>query len=118
MAFLKTSDSIIINATLTDKGRKLLARGKFKVAKFSLGDDEINYGLYNSDSASTTDEYRPALLNTLSLEAYGDRMKNIQYGLNSYDAGVLYLTDTEIARMEPDIHAYIMYLPELGLNEN
>jgi len=117
MAFLKTTDSIVINAILTEKGRKLLARGKLKVSKFSLGDDEIDYSLFNALSASTSDSYRPALLNTYSLEAYGDRLKNIQYGLNSYDSGVLYLTDTEIAAMEPDIHAHIEYLPELVLNE-
>jgi hypothetical protein len=117
MAFLKTSDSIIINATLTEKGRKLLARGKFKVSKFSFGDDEIDYSLFNAVSASTTDAYRPALLNTYSLEAYGDRLKNIQYGLNSYDSGILYLKDVEIEAMAPDIHAYIEFLPELVLNE-
>ena len=116
MAYLKTSDSIIIKATLTDKGRKLLSRGKFKIAKFAFGDDEVDYSLY--DPASAGDEsYRPALLNTLALEAYGSKLKNIQYGLNSYDAGILYLKDSEIEEMMPDLHGHVEWLPVLVTNE-
>lgn len=48
MAYLKTSDSIVIHATLTDKGKKLLSRGNFKIAKFAFGDDEIDYSLLTS----------------------------------------------------------------------
>lgn len=117
MAFLKTSDSIIIRATLTEKGRKLMSRGKFKIAKFSLGDDEIDYSLYSASEADVSDKYLPGLLNTFSFEAYGDRLKNIQYGLNSYDAGVLYLPDEEIERMAPDIHAAVYWLPVLAKND-
>ena len=36
MAFLKTSDSIIIKATLTDEGRKLLGRGEFKISNLPV----------------------------------------------------------------------------------
>ena len=48
MAYTSTSDSIIIKATLTDKGRQLLSRGKFKIAKFALGDDELDYKLLDT----------------------------------------------------------------------
>ena len=115
MAYLKTSDTIIINATLTDKGRKLLSRGKFKIAKFTLGDDEIDYTLYDSTKRYDS-EYQPSLLNAYSLEAYSDRLKNIQYGLNSYDAGMLYLTTEEIEEIEPHMHAHLEYLPVLRQN--
>ena len=47
MAFLKSADTILIKATLTEKGKKLLSRGQFKIAKFALGDDEVDYALYN-----------------------------------------------------------------------
>ena len=49
MAFLDNSGDIILDAVLTDSGRLRLARGdgSFKVVKFALGDDEINYNLYN-----------------------------------------------------------------------
>ena len=66
MAFIKTSDSILIRATLTEKGKKLLARGKFKIAKFALGDDEIDYKLYRSDLVDD-EGYVPALKNAKML---------------------------------------------------
>ena len=61
MAFINTSDSILIRATLTDEGKKLLARGEFKVSKFALGDDEIDYQLFDIDGTLTSDGYLPAL---------------------------------------------------------
>ena len=47
MAFLDNSGDIILDAVLTDLGRKRMSQGNFRVAKFALGDDEINYKLYN-----------------------------------------------------------------------
>lgn len=46
MGFLDHStNNIIVDAVLTDVGRKLLARndGSFSIVKFSFGDDEIDY---------------------------------------------------------------------------
>lgn len=46
MGFLdNTTNNIIVDAVLTDVGRQLLARnnGSFQIAKFSLGDAEIDY---------------------------------------------------------------------------
>ena len=46
MAFLDHStNNIIIDAVLTDTGRKMLAdnQGRFKIAFFSLADDEVDY---------------------------------------------------------------------------
>jgi len=48
MGYLDNStNNIILDAVLTDFGRQALARndGSFRVAKFALGDDEINYGI-------------------------------------------------------------------------
>jgi hypothetical protein len=48
MGFLDHStNNIIIDAVLTDTGRRLLAdnQGKFRIAFFSLGDDEIDYSI-------------------------------------------------------------------------
>ena len=115
MAFTKTSDSIIINATLTEKGKKLLSRGRFKIAKFALGDDEIDYRMFNADYKDD-DGYKPALLKTELFEAYKDVNKNIQFGLNSYDSGILYLTNEQIAEIDPVIHAFIQYIPALRTN--
>ena len=48
MAFLDNSGDIIIDAVLTDTGRFRLAKGdgSFKIEKFALSDDEIDYGLF------------------------------------------------------------------------
>lgn len=96
MAFKDTSGTIRIDAVLTDIGRKRLARGSFKVTKFALGDDEIDYTLYNASEADD-DGYEPVLSGSKFFEAYGDRMKNIQYGLVSYDMSSGRLLSTQMA---------------------
>lgn len=117
MAFLKTSDSIIIKATLTDEGRKLLSRGEFKISKFAFGDDELDYKLFDQFGISTDTDYIPALHSCKLLEAYGDKNKNIQFGLNSYDSGINFLTHKETTDLLPgSLHAYILYLPFLKQN--
>lgn len=72
MAFLDNSGDIILDAVLTDAGRKRLARadGTFKIAKFALGDDEIDYGLYDKNNASGSAYYDLSLLQTPILEAF------------------------------------------------
>ena len=50
MGFLDNSGDIILDVVLTDHGRKELSKGdgSFKISKFALGDDEIDYALYNT----------------------------------------------------------------------
>ena len=45
MAFLDNSGDIILDAVLTDAGRKRLAEGNgsFRITKYAFGDDEIDY---------------------------------------------------------------------------
>ncbi len=62
MAFLNNSGDIILDAVLTVHGRKSLANGTFRVAKFALGDDEINYGLYDKTNASGSAYYDLSIL--------------------------------------------------------
>ena len=81
MAFLDNSGDIILDAVLTDTGRKRLARGdgSFNVAKFALGDDEINYELYDKNHASGSAYYDINILQTPVLEAFTNNtstMKN------------------------------------------
>jgi hypothetical protein len=49
MAFLENVGPKIVDAVLTDEGRRKLALGdgSFRPSRFILGDDEINYGLYS-----------------------------------------------------------------------
>ena len=72
MAFLDNSGDIILDAVLTDTGRKLLARGdgSFEVTKFAFGDDEINYELYNPTHASGSAYYDLDILQSPVLEAF------------------------------------------------
>ena len=57
MGFLDNSGDIILDAVLTDLGRERLARGdgSFKISKFALADDEINYGSYNKNQFLESD---------------------------------------------------------------
>lgn len=78
MAFLDNSGDIILDAVLTDTGRMRLARGdgSFRIAKFALGDDEIDYSLYqnanHTDGAHTSGSayYDLQILQTPVLEAF------------------------------------------------
>lgn len=80
MGFLDNSGDIILDAVLTDTGRKRLARGdgSFKVAKFALADDEINYGLYNKSHASGSAYYDLEILQTPVLEAFTNNMSSMK----------------------------------------
>ncbi len=72
MAFLDNSGDIILDAVLTDTGRLRLAQGdgSFKISKFALGDDEINYELYNKNHPSGSAYYDAEILQTPVLEAF------------------------------------------------
>jgi hypothetical protein len=81
MAFLDNSGDIILDAVLTDTGRYRLAKGDgtFKIAKFALGDDEINYGLFQGTHASGSAYYDLQILRSPVLEAFtnnGSSMKS------------------------------------------
>jgi len=79
MAFLDNSGDIILDAVLTDEGRKRLAKGNgsFNISRFALGDDEIDYSLYNSNHPSGSAYYDLEILQTPILEA----MTSAQVGL-------------------------------------
>ena len=49
MGFLD-STSVTVDAILTKRGRELLAKGEgeFKITRFSLSDDEVDYGMWES----------------------------------------------------------------------
>ena len=101
MAFLDNSGDIILDAVLTDTGRFRLAKGdgSFKISKFALGDDEIDYTTYNSSHASGSAYYDLEILQTPVLEAFTNNTSLMKSKL---------LT---IARNN------ILYMPVLLLNE-
>jgi hypothetical protein len=102
MAFLDNSGDIILDAVLTDTGRLRLAQGdgSFKVTRFALGDDEINYGLYNKNHASGSAYYDLEVLQTPVLEAFTNNAANLKSKLMS------------ISRTN------ILFMPALKLNKN
>ena len=102
MAFLDNSGDIILDAVLTDTGRLRLAQGdgSFKISKFALGDDEINYGLYNKTHASGSAYYDLEVLQTPVLEAFTNNTSNLKTKLMS------------ISRTN------VMYMPILRRNKN
>ena len=59
MAFLDNSGDIVLDAVLTDTGRMRMAAGdgSFKIVKFALGDDEIDYTLYNKNQELNLTHY-------------------------------------------------------------
>lgn len=70
MAFLDNSGDIILDAVLTDLGRKRLAAGRFNISKFALGDEEINYELWDSTDGRGSHFYDLQILQTPILEAF------------------------------------------------
>ena len=102
MAFLDNSGDIILDAVLTDTGRFRLAKGNgnFKISKFALGDDEIDYTLYNSGHASGSAYYDLEILQTPVLEAFTNNGSSMKSKLMS------------ISRTN------ILFLPVLKLNES
>mgnify|MGYP003666340952 CR=1 FL=1 len=70
MGFQDNSGDIILDVVLTDEGRRRLAKGdsSFSIVKFALGDDEINYALFNTGSTTALQDL--SILQTPILEAF------------------------------------------------
>ena len=80
-SFLNNSGDIILDAILTDEGRRRLARGdgSFKIAVFSLGDDEINYNLYDTTQGTAYADLN--IMKTPVLEAITDSSIGLKHKL-------------------------------------
>lgn len=79
MAFQNNSGDIILDVVLTDEGRRRLAQGNnsFSIVKFALGDDEINYELFEKGQITALQDL--SILQTPVLEAFtnnGSSMKS------------------------------------------
>lgn len=106
MGFLDNSGDIILDAVLTDHGRKLLAKGdgSFQITKFALADDEINYTLYNGTHASGSAYYDVEILQTPVLEAFTDNAGSVKSKLISYGSmNLLYLPVIKINQLATNI---------------
>ena len=102
MAFLDNSGDIILDAVLTDTGRMRLAKGdgSFKIVKFALGDDEINYTRFDLNHPSGSAYADLELLQTPVLESFTNN------------------TSLMNSRLVTIPRNNLLYLPVLKLNEN
>jgi hypothetical protein len=82
MGFLNNT-TITIDAILTKRGRELLARGRneFKVTKFSLADDEVDYRLWDVTHPNGTNYYGAVIENMPLLEPVPDETQVLKYKL-------------------------------------
>tara|TARA_R110000751_G_scaffold9055_1_gene34813 strand:+ start:264 stop:1184 length:921 start_codon:yes stop_codon:yes gene_type:complete len=111
MGFLDNSGDIILDAVLTDHGRKLLAKGdgSFQITKFALADDEINYTLYNGTHASGSAYYDVEILQTPVLEAFTDNAGSVKSKLISYGSmNLLYLPVIKINQLATNIKMHTL----------
>lgn len=91
-----STNNIILDAVLTDYGRASLARndGSFKVAKFGLGDDEINYTIIRKYGRTVGREKIEK--NTPIFEALTNQAYSLKYKLISVPRPLLYLPKIEL----------------------
>lgn len=84
MGYLNNS-SVTVDAILTLKGRELLAKGgdAFKITQFAVGDDEIDYTLWNPDHPLGTNYYGTIIENMPITEAIPDETQALKYKLVS-----------------------------------
>ena len=83
MAFLDNSGDIILDAVLTDLGRKRMAEGRFSISSFSVGDDEIDYSLFNPNHPSGSADFDLEIMQSPIMEAATKQASSIKYGLMS-----------------------------------
>lgn len=99
MAFLDNSGDIILDAVLTDLGRRRMAEGNFRITKFALGDDEIDYSLFDKNHPSGSAYYDLQIMQTPVFGAMTQIPAGINYGL--------------IASTATDL----LYMPVMKINE-
>ena len=88
MGYLNNS-SRTLDAILTKKGREILSTGgDFNVAKFALGDDEIDYGLWDTTHTKGTDYYGAVIDNLPTLEPFNDPSEIMKYKLVTRTDGI------------------------------
>lgn len=87
-SFLQNNGDIILDAVLTDYGRKLLAKGdgSFNIVKFAFADDEIDYSLFDVTASSVNQDAQ--IMSTPILEAFTNNAASMKSKLMSMGPGV------------------------------
>jgi len=82
-----------IDAILTKKGRELLAKSPeaFKISKFALADDEIDYRLWNTNHSLGSDYYGEVIENMPILEGSPNEDQMMKFKLISMSKDITYI---------------------------
>ena len=106
--------STTVDAILTKKGRELLARGgdEFKITKFALGDDEIDYGLFDVTHPNGTNSYGSAIENLPMLEAFPDENQIMRYKLVTLPKGTSKMPILELPIPSPKFQSKLTTLAD------
>ena len=88
MAYLDNT-TVTVQALVTNKGRQLLAKnGTLSINSYALGDDEINYNLYQPNNPLGSAYYDLAIRNTPIMEPLSDETQALKHKLVTLPAGV------------------------------
>lgn len=97
MAYLDNSE-IIVDAILTKKGREKLAAGQsLNITQFALGDDEIDYQLFDAAHPKGSAYYDAAIKAIPILEASPDETQVLRYKLVTLPKGTTKIPQVSIS---------------------
>ena len=106
MAYLNNTE-ITVDAILTKKGREKLASGEgLNISKFALGDDEVDYTLYEPAHPKGSAYYDAAIKAIPITEASPDETQILKYKLVTLPKGT-----TKIPKVEFGV-------PSITVNQN
>lgn len=98
MAYID-NQTITLDATLTKKGRELLAKnGTLTINSYALSDDEIDYRLYNPNHPNGSAFYDIAIRNTPIFEPLTDETQTMKNKLVTLAQGVTSIPVISIAQ--------------------
>ena len=86
MSFLDKS-SLIVDAVLTKIGRERLSQNDFLIDNFALGDDEVDYKLYNEANTQGPNNYGIVIENMPIHQAFLSTDLALKYKLVTQDIG-------------------------------
>lgn len=106
MAYLDNAE-ITVDAILTRKGRELMATGQgINITKFALGDDEIDYSLYEPAHPKGSAYYDAAIKAIPITEASPDETQVLKYKLVTLPKGTKKIPKVEFG------------IPSISVNQN
>ena len=111
MGYLDNS-SITVDAILTRRGRELLSSAGgagFQITQFALGDDEIDYSLYNENHPDGSQYYGEAIENLPIIEAFPDENNIMRHKLITLARGTTKIAILNVADTNPIINIGASY---------